>query len=107
LLLVQEGNEYTRKVYSVNQFLANIGGLLGTVTTIFAGAVWVFQYYGQNLDVVFDAFDVLEEQDRRGIAEPGATISKEDIEKYKPYLKTREYDGNTFTLIRTLLPKRC
>ena len=73
--LVQEGTEYSRQVYATNALLANIGGLFETVWMIFGGLVWVFQFYGQRLDVVIDGFDVLEEQSRPGITVPGATLS--------------------------------
>jgi hypothetical protein len=75
LNLVQEGAEYSRQVYSVNQLLAFVGGLIKTVPLIFAGLVGVFQYHGQNMDVVFEAFNVLVSQNRPGIATAGATVS--------------------------------
>ena len=105
--LAEEGTEYSRQVYSTNALLANIGGLFETVWLVFGGLVWVFQYYGQRLDVVFDAFDVLEKQSRPVIQTLGATLSIDVINAYKPFLKTREYDGNTFTIIRSLLPGYC
>ena len=75
LSLVQEGTEYSRQVYSVSNVLANIGGLFETIWMIFGGLVWIFQFYGQRLDVVIDGFDVLREQNRPGISIPGATLS--------------------------------
>jgi len=75
LYLDPEGTEYFRQVYSTNALLANIGGLFKTVGLIFGGLVWVFQFYGQRLDVVIEGFDVLEEQSRPGITVPGATLS--------------------------------
>jgi hypothetical protein len=75
LSLVQEGSEYSRQVYSVSNVLANIGGLFETIWMFFGGLVWIFQFYGQRLDVVIDGFDVLVEQNRPGITIPGASLN--------------------------------